>query len=98
MTQHTDPQSHDINLIPSFQIPVIASFSKSGDIRPLVLGLILEDGSFERIRVDKIIRTYKRRLSLLVYDCLITIIDDTQTVLKIAYDMEKHYWLIYQGE
>lgn len=98
MTQHTDPQSYDINLIPSFQIPVIASFSKSGDIRPLVLGLTLEDGSFERIHVDKIIRTYRRNLSLQVYDCLITVIDDTQTVIKIAYDTEKHYWLIYQGE
>ena len=98
MTQHTDPQSYDINLIPSFQIPVIASFSKSGDIRPLILGLTLEDGSFERIRVDKIIRTYRRNLSLQVYDCLITVIDDTQTVIKIAYDTEKHYWLIYQGE
>lgn len=98
MTQHTDPQSYDINLIHSFQIPVIASFSKSGDIRPLILGLTLEDGSFERIRVDKIIRTYKRHISLQVYDCLITVIGDTQTVLKIAYDIEKHYWLIYQGE
>ena len=98
MTQHTNQQFYDINLIPSFQIPVIASFSKSGDIRPLVLGLTLEDGSFERIHVDKIIRTYKRHISLQVYDCLITIIDDTQTILKVAYDTEKHYWLIYQGE
>ncbi|MGI6012363.1 MAG: hypothetical protein ACOX8H_12855 [Ruminococcus sp.] len=75
-------------------IPVIASFSAEGKMVPIVLGLRLEDGSFARIHVDKVMKTERKCGNFLVYDCLITVLENAKTVIQVGYDEERNQWRI----
>lgn len=87
---------HDFRQNPNFEgvnnsIPVIAAFDRHGKIKPLYIGMLLSDGTRESIQIDKVLWQEQQYANMIVYQCLITILDK-QAEIRIGYDTSAHIW------
>ncbi|MDF2884247.1 MAG: hypothetical protein K0R54_4814 [Clostridiaceae bacterium] len=81
----------------SKEIEMIAYFKSGGKIAPIKFR-IEEDNKWKVIKVDRIISMDLEKLcgnKLLVYTCS-AVIEGTERIFEIKYDIEKCKWILYK--
>jgi hypothetical protein len=83
--------------IVSKEIEMIAYFKSGGKINPIKFR-IEEDNKWKVIKIDRIISMDLEKLrgnKMLVYTCS-AVIDGTEKIFEIKYDIEKCSWVLYK--
>lgn len=81
----------------SKEIEMIAHFKKGGKINPIKFR-IEEDYKWQVIKIEKTISTDLEKLcgnKMLVFTC-IAVIESTEKMFEIKYDLEKCKWILFK--